>query len=122
MPKKKEFFYDYVGDENTTQNDIFEHCGKKICDYSLEGYNGTIFAYGQTGSGKTYTLLGKNITNKVDNKNNNSNSNNYSMITEVEDIEMNDVNNLYNNELNYDIKDENIGITKNILIFIKKKI
>ena len=35
---------------------------------------------------------------------------------------MNNINNIYNNELNYDIKDENICITKNILIFIKKKI
>ena len=119
--KKKEFFYDYVGDENSTQNDIFEHCGKKICDYSLEGYNGTIFAYGQTGSGKTYTLLGKNITNKVENKNNNSNSNNYSMITEVEDIEMNDINNLNNNEFNYNIKDEKIGLLPRILYYLFKK-
>ena len=59
ISKKKDFYYDYIGDENSTQKDIFEHCGKKICDYSLEGYNGTIFAYGQTGSGKTYTLLGR---------------------------------------------------------------
>ena len=60
--QKKHFSYDYICDEDSTQNDIFEHCGKKICDSALEGYNCTIFAYGQTGSGKTYTLLGKNIT------------------------------------------------------------
>ncbi len=58
ISKKKKYFYDYIGDENATQNDIFEQCGKKICDYALEGYNGTIFAYGQTGSGKTFTISG----------------------------------------------------------------
>ena len=117
--KKKEFFYDFVGDEYTTQKDIFEQCGKKICDYSLEGYNGTIFAYGQTGSGKTYTLLGKNITNKLETKNNNINNNNYSMITTSEDIEMNDDNNNLNhsNEFYYDINDEKIGLLPRILYY-----
>ena len=123
--KNKEFFYDFVGDEYTTQNDIFEKCGKKICDYSLEGYNGTIFAYGQTGSGKTYTLLGKNITNKVENRNNNSNSNNnYSVLNISEDIEMNDDTNNSNNndsfELNYDKNDEKIGLLPRILYYLFK--
>ena len=36
--------FDYIADENSTQNDIFENCAKKICDYCLEGYNGTIFS------------------------------------------------------------------------------
>ena len=119
--KKKEFFYDYVGNEYTTQKDIFEQCGKKICDYSLEGYNGTIFAYGQTGSGKTYTLLGKNITSKLENKNNNMSNNNYSMITTSEDIEMNEDNNLnQNNEFYYDINDETIGLLPRILYYLFK--
>ena len=52
------FSFDYVGKEDSKQKDIFEHCGKKLCDDSLEGYNATIFAYGRTGSGKTYTILG----------------------------------------------------------------
>jgi len=122
--KNKEFFYDYIGDENSTQNDIFEHCGKKICDYSLEGYNGTIFAYGQTGSGKTYTLLGKNITNKAETKNNNNNnnnggkSNNYSMMNSSEDIEMNDSTLNSCNEYNYDVNDEQIGLLPRILYYL----
>ena len=120
--KNKEFFYDYIGNENSTQNDIFENCGKKICDYCLEGYNGTIFAYGQTGSGKTYTLLGKKITNKVETKNNNIGKNfNYSIISTSEDTEMNDSNqnnNKNNEKFNYEINDEKIGLLPRILYYL----
>ena len=120
--KKKSYFFDYVGDENTTQNDIFEQCGKKICDYSLEGYNGTIFAYGQTGSGKTYTLLGKNITNTIKNKNNNFNNNSNIMKIESEDIEILHDSNLNNSisEFTYDKNDENIGLFPRILYYLFK--
>ena len=55
--KIKSFLYDY-GRWGTTQDDIFENCGKKICDDVLKGYNGIILAYDQTVSGKTNTLLG----------------------------------------------------------------
>ena len=116
ISKKKDFFYDYIGDENSTQNDIFEHCGKKICDYALEGYNGTIFAYGQTGSGKTYTLLGKSITNILDNRNNNISTviNNNS-----EDVEMNVLNNNDDdNNCYYDKNDERIGLLPRILYYL----
>ena len=110
ISKKKKYFYDYIGDENATQNDIFEQCGKKICDYALEGYNGTIFAYGQTGSGKTYTLLGKNITNKLENKNNNISDN---FNTTSEDVDMSDINDNY-----YNINDEKIGLLPRILHYL----
>ena len=87
--------FDYIAKENSNQNEIFEHCAKKICDYSLEGYNGTIFAYGQTGSGKTYTLFGpKYSLSKI---------NNYE-----EDIS--------NNYLN--ISDENIGLIPRIIYYL----
>ena len=111
--ERKEYFFDYIGEENSTQNDIFERCGKKICDYALEGYNGTIFAYGQTGSGKTYTLLGKNITNKLENKNINISAliNNAS-----EDIKMSELNN--DISLYYDTNDENIGLLPRILYYL----
>lgn len=56
--ESKQFTYDYVATEDSTQSEIFEQCAKGICDSTLQGYNGTIFAYGQTGAGKTYTLLG----------------------------------------------------------------
>ena len=101
--KIKEFYYDYIAEENSTQNEIFEQCGKNICDHVLEGYNGTIFAYGQTGSGKTYTLLGKNITDQTKNKNNNI------------EIEMNEINNNYNNS------DERIGLIPRILYYLFNK-
>ena len=111
--ERKEYFFDYIGEENSTQNDIFERCGKKICDYALEGYNGTIFAYGQTGSGKTYTLLGKNITNKLENKNINISAliNNAS-----EDIKMSELNN--DISLYYDTNDENIGLLPRVLYYL----
>ena len=113
ISKKKDFFYDYIADENSSQTEIFEQCGKKICDNALEGYNATIFAYGQTGSGKTYTLLGKSITNKLENR-----SNNISAVinTNSEDVEMNDI----NNDINYyyDKNDERIGLLPRILYYL----
>ena len=113
ISKKKDFFYDYIADENSSQAEIFEQCGKKICDNALEGYNATIFAYGQTGSGKTYTLLGKSITNKLENR-----SNNISAVinTNSEDVEMNDI----NNDINYyyDKNDERIGLLPRILYYL----
>ena len=102
--------FDYIADENSNQNEIFEHCAKKICDYSLEGYNGTIFAYGQTGSGKTYTLFGPkysfNNINKI---------NNYE-----EDISMNDINANCNNKTssNINLDDESIGLLPRIIYYL----
>lgn len=52
------FKYDYVGDEDVSQEELFESIGKPIASSCLCGYNGSIFAYGQTGSGKTYTIMG----------------------------------------------------------------
>ena len=66
--ENKTYFYDYVAKMDSTQEEMFQHCAKRICDNSLIGYNGTIFAYGQTGSGKTFTLLGPNITKYSENK------------------------------------------------------
>ena len=106
--KNKEFIYDYIEDENSKQKDTFEHCGKKICDYALEGYNTTIFAYGQTGSGKTYTLLGKYITDKINIKNENVNS--------IDD--MFNIHDEINNINSYDINDEKIGLLPRILYYL----
>jgi hypothetical protein len=44
--EQKMFTFDYVADENTTQEDIFVRMAKPIADSCLQGYNGTIFAYG----------------------------------------------------------------------------
>ena len=54
----KSFTYDYVADESTSQEKLFEMVGHPIASSCLSGYNGTIFAYGQTGSGKTFTIQG----------------------------------------------------------------
>lgn len=54
----KQYTFDYIATEESSQNEIFEQCARGIADSTLQGYNGTIFVYGQTGAGKTYTLLG----------------------------------------------------------------
>ena len=58
----KLFKFDYIFNEDSQQNQIFEICTKDICDSLFEGYNGTIFTYGQINSGKTYTMLGPDYT------------------------------------------------------------
>mmetsp|Transcript_26163 Transcript_26163/g.57673 ORF Transcript_26163/g.57673 Transcript_26163/m.57673 type:complete len:745 (+) Transcript_26163:59-2293(+) len=54
----KDFTYDAVFDENTSQQYIFEETAQEIVDSVLDGFNGTIFAYGQTGAGKSHTMTG----------------------------------------------------------------
>ena len=55
---QKDYSYDSIFREKQTQKEISEISGKKICDSTLEGYNGIIFEYGQTGTGKSYTIVG----------------------------------------------------------------
>lgn len=57
-PKPKTFTYDFVADEDISQDEIFQVVGKPITTSCLSGYNGSVFAYGQTGSGKTHTIIG----------------------------------------------------------------
>ena len=131
--ENKTYYYDYVANMNSTQEEMFQHCAKRICDNSLKGYNGTIFAYGQTGSGKTFTLLGPNITKYSETKNNN----NFSLDS---NIEMNDLsqdndlisisgnNSAYHlnrksenqnqNLYNYDINDQGIGLLPRIIYYL----
>ena len=59
---QKMFTFDYVADDEVTQEEVFSRVAKPIADSCLEGYNGTIFAYGQTGSGKTFTIQGPMVT------------------------------------------------------------
>jgi kinesin family member 15 len=58
--EEREFTYDAVFNENSTQCEVFDFVGKELTTDCLEGFNTTIFAYGQTGSGKTYTVIGEN--------------------------------------------------------------
>ena len=43
-------------DDDNTQKDLFDVCGRNLVLGGLAGYNATILAYGQTGSGKTHTM------------------------------------------------------------------
>uniref|UniRef100_A0A8C9G3F2 Kinesin motor domain-containing protein n=1 Tax=Pavo cristatus TaxID=9049 RepID=A0A8C9G3F2_PAVCR len=52
----KPYIFDRVFQSNTSQEQVYNDCAKKIVKDVLEGYNGTIFAYGQTSSGKTHTM------------------------------------------------------------------
>jgi DNA replication protein DnaC len=50
------FMFDYVYDQYSSQEKVYETTARTVVDSALQGYNATIFAYGQTGSGKTYTM------------------------------------------------------------------
>lgn len=50
--------FDYVYDENSTQEFVYHNTAKSQVASVLEGYNATILAYGQTGTGKTHTMEG----------------------------------------------------------------
>jgi len=52
------FTFDYVYDETSTQEYVYENTAKPAVFSVLEGYNATILAYGQTGTGKTHTMEG----------------------------------------------------------------
>lgn len=70
LNKTEKFGFDYVATQETTQLEIFENCAKEIADYTLQGYNGSLFVYGQTSAGKTYTLLGSKLSTLPLNKKN----------------------------------------------------
>ena len=130
----KTFYYDYVANMEATQEDMFQHCAKRICDSALKGYNGTIFAYGQTGSGKTFTLLGKKITNVNENKSNLSIDNSNLMDLDPQNVTNNDmssindnisnISNINNGKLDnnfiFDINDQDIGLLPRILFYLFK--
>ena len=56
--KEKQFFFDYVFDKTSSQQQIYENTTKNLLSGLIDGFNATVFAYGATGSGKTYTMLG----------------------------------------------------------------
>lgn len=55
--RSKDYNFDAVFDQDSTQEQIFEDCDRLI-QSAIDGYNVCIFAYGQTGSGKTFTVQG----------------------------------------------------------------
>ena len=52
------FKFDFVRDEQATQESIFHTIGESVVEKFLEGFHGCVIAYGQTGAGKTYTMQG----------------------------------------------------------------
>ena len=52
----RSFTFDYLYDQESTQEDIYSNSVRPLVEAALSGYNATVFAYGQTGSGKTYTM------------------------------------------------------------------
>ncbi|EFA82358.1 potential kinesin-14 [Heterostelium album PN500] len=65
-PDPKLFAFDYVADEHTTQEQLFDSVARPLVDSFIGGYNACIFAYGQTGSGKSYTIMGGGDVNQSD--------------------------------------------------------
>ena len=65
MPKEipREFTFDHVFNEGSSQSQVFEQTCKPLVMNVLNGYNGTYFVYGQTGTGKTYTM---GVLNDID--------------------------------------------------------
>lgn len=53
-----QFTFDYVYDQESTQEEVYENTAKQAVLSTLMGYNASIIAYGQTGTGKTYTMEG----------------------------------------------------------------
>ena len=53
--RMKEYSFDSVFGEFSTQEDVFEDT-KRLIQSAIDGFNVSIFAYGQTGSGKTWTI------------------------------------------------------------------
>ncbi len=50
LTAQRQFTFDAVMDENTTQKEVFELTGKRIVESCIAGYHGAILAYGQTGT------------------------------------------------------------------------
>ncbi|ORZ35888.1 P-loop containing nucleoside triphosphate hydrolase protein, partial [Catenaria anguillulae PL171] len=54
----KQFTFDAVYDEESTQRAVYEGTAREIVNAVLQGFNGTVFVYGQTGTGKTFSMQG----------------------------------------------------------------
>ena len=66
--------FDYLFEEKSSQEEIYNFSSKEIINKILSGYNGAIICFGQTGMGKTYTIneiidqIGKQIFEEIDSK------------------------------------------------------
>jgi kinesin family protein 18/19 len=50
--REKQYAFDYVFEQKSTQENTYLHTAKFLIHGVLDGFNATVFAYGQTGSGK----------------------------------------------------------------------
>ena len=55
--KEKIYYFDYVFDQYTTQESLFNTAVKTLIDSIIDGYNTTCFCYGATGAGKSHTYF-----------------------------------------------------------------
>lgn len=56
---EKEFTFDEILPESTTQEELYLKTAKPLVTEVLKGFNCTMMAYGQTGSGKSYSMTGR---------------------------------------------------------------
>ncbi|XP_064077549.1 kinesin-like protein KIF19 isoform X2 [Macrobrachium nipponense] len=56
--KDKQFMFDRLFGEESTQKEVYEETTKPLVEDVLKGFNATVFAYGATGAGKTFTMVG----------------------------------------------------------------
>lgn len=56
--KDKQFMFDRLFGEDSTQKEVYEETTKVLVEDVLKGFNATVFAYGATGAGKTFTMVG----------------------------------------------------------------
>lgn len=56
---ERQFVFENVLDSKSQQSEVFNECGKELCEAFLEGKNCNIIVYGPTSTGKTYTMQGK---------------------------------------------------------------
>jgi len=114
----RQFHFDYIANEESSQYDLFINSAKIICDKVLEGYNGTIFVYGQTGAGKTYTLLGNKYSLKLNNQNQNNINNDEIDLSITHSLNSNIILN-NNNDINILKEDEKSkGIIPQVLEYL----
>eukprot|EP00192_Tetraselmis_astigmatica_P009512 CAMPEP_0117662330 /NCGR_PEP_ID=MMETSP0804-20121206/7998_1 /TAXON_ID=1074897 /ORGANISM="Tetraselmis astigmatica, Strain CCMP880" /LENGTH=929 /DNA_ID=CAMNT_0005469227 /DNA_START=440 /DNA_END=3229 /DNA_ORIENTATION=- len=55
------YTFDHVYDEQSGQDEVYNHSARSAVHCTLQGYNAAIIAYGQTGTGKTYTMEGRSM-------------------------------------------------------------
>lgn len=61
--KTQNYHFDYIFDQHTSQDEVYQTCVQPLLEKVRHGYNCSLLAYGQSGSGKTYTISGDSVVN-----------------------------------------------------------